>query len=57
MKFGSNIGIPSLAVNKLIKKIVGLENKFIILINESFLPEEVKGEYINFIKDKINIFK
>lgn len=57
MKFGSNIGIPSLAVNKLIKKIVGLENKFIILINESFLPEEVKGEYINFIKNKINIFK
>ena len=47
MKFASNIGIPSPAVNKLIQKMVGLENKFILIINESFLPDEEKGAFIN----------
>jgi serine/threonine-protein kinase HipA len=57
LKFASNIGIPSPAVNKLIQKMVGLENKFVLIINESFLPDEVKGAFINFIGNKINIFK
>jgi serine/threonine-protein kinase HipA len=47
LKFASNIGIPSPAVNKLIQKMVRLENKFVLIINESFLPDEEKGAFIN----------
>ena len=57
LEFAENIGIPSLAANKLIKKIIKLENEFISLINESFLPEDVKYTFINFVTDKINILK
>ena len=57
LEFAENIGIHSLAANKLIKKIIKLENEFISLINESFLPEDVKYTFINFVTDKINILK
>lgn len=57
LEFAENIGIPSLAANKLIKKIIKLENEFISLINESFLPEDVKYTFINFVAEKINILK
>ena len=57
LKFAENIGIPKSAAIKLIKKIVMFESQFIELINDSFLPNDEKVKFIDFLVKKITIFK
>lgn len=57
LKFADNIGISKSASSKLIKKIVMLESKLIDLINSSFLPNEEKVKFVEFLVKKINIFR
>ena len=57
LKFGDSIGISKVAASKLIKKIVMFESKFIDLINSSYLPDDEKKKFAEFIINKINTFK
>ncbi len=57
LKFATTIGLSNVVVNKLINKIIKLEKKFTELINDSFLPDDEKIKFSNFLINKIKIFK
>ena len=57
LKFADTIGISYEVTNKLILKLIKCENKFIELISNSYIPEDIKIKFNNFLIDKINLFK
>lgn len=55
--FASECGISETSANKMIRKIVSLEDKYIEMIETSFLLDSQKERFIDLLKKRISILK
>lgn len=55
LSFAKAIGLSDSASVKLIRDVVGMRNKYVAMIFESLLPDEMKDDFANLIDGRINI--
>lgn len=53
--FANTIGISEKSAEKMIKKIVSLKDKYILMCQESYMPDDIKTDLENLIEERIAI--
>ena len=51
----SDLDIPANAAEKMIEKLCALENKMLLLVGESYLPQAQRDELKTLIRDRVAI--
>ncbi len=57
IKFGETVGLNEKSMDKMIKYLIGFEDKFINEVSTSLISKELKETLINIIKDRVNRLK
>lgn len=57
MLFANECKIPENSAEKMIKKIVSLKPAFIVMCNESFLPEDLKERFVALLEERSKILE
>ena len=57
LKFGLSIGLNESSIKKMINSLVILEDKYIELINDSYLDDDLKNKLSNLVKNNISILR
>ena len=53
--FAESLEIPEKSALKMIEKVVKLEEKFITMCNESYMPENMKSSLVKLIRERISV--
>ena len=55
--FAENVGIPALAAKKIIADVVSLEDTYISMCKDSYLPKHLKAAFIKIIISRISVLR